>query len=84
MPDDRKVAIERARVYGLRRDAERTPYYSFAEGAAWSQGWYEDLESLTRKFAPERGRGYGLAFFPLGYDRNAIVEPLLRWWRAPA
>lgn len=82
MPDDRKVATERAQRYGLKRDSEQTPYYVYADGAAWMQGWYEDMHSLTHKLAPERGRGYGLAFFPLGYDRNAIVEPLLRWWRA--
>ena len=83
MPDDRKVATDLARQHGLRRDGEHTPYYSYAEGGAWVQGWYEDMESLTRKLAPERGRGYGLAFFPLGYDRNAIVEPLIRWWHTP-
>lgn len=83
MPDDRKVATDLAREHGLHRDAEHTPYYSYADAGAWVQGWYEDMESLTRKLAPDRGRGYGLAFFPLGYDRNAIVEPLLQWWRAP-
>src|SRR3954468_18586680 len=72
MPDDRKVATDLARQHGLRRDAEHTPYYSYADDGAWVQGWYEDMESLTGKLAPERGRGYGLAFFPLGYDRNAI------------
>lgn len=82
MPDDRKVATDLARQHGLRRDAEHTPYYSYADGNAWVQGWYEDMESLTRKLGPDRGRGYGLAFFPLGYDRKAIVEPLLQWWLA--
>ena len=83
MPDDRKVATDIARQHGLLRDAEHTPYYSYGDGDEWVQGWYEDMESLTRKLAPDRGRGYGLAFFPLGYDRNAIVEPLLQWWRSP-
>jgi hypothetical protein len=47
------------------------------------QGWYEDLPSLTRKFAPERAQGYaGLAFFALGYDQGEIIAPLLRWWRS--
>ena len=82
MPDDRKVATDLARQHGSRRDAERTPYYAYAEGGSWLQGWYEDMASLTRKLAPDRGRGYGLAFFPLGYDGNAIVEPLLEWWRS--
>jgi len=83
MPDDRKVATDLARQHGLHRDAEHTPYYSYADAGVWVQGWYEDMESLTRKLAADRGRGYGLAFFPLGYDRNTIVEPLLQWWRAP-
>jgi len=84
MPENRKAAIDLARKHGVKRDAERTPYYAYAENGTWVQGWYEDMESLTHKLAAERGRGYGLAFFPLGYDQNAIVEPLLQWWRAAA
>lgn len=84
MPDNRKAAIDLARAHGLKRDAEHTPYYAYPDGASWVQGWYEDMESLRRKLAAERGRGYGLAFFPLGYDRNAIVDPLLQWWRSAA
>ena len=82
MPNDRLAASELARQHGLRRDGEHTPYYAYRDGEHWVQGWYEDLDSLTRKLAPERGQSYGgLAFFPLGYDHGAIVEPLLRWWR---
>lgn len=82
MPNDRLAARDLARQHGLRRDGEHTPYYAHREGEHWLQGWYEDLESLTRKLAPERTQPYaGLAFFPLGYDQGAIVEPLLRWWR---
>ena len=83
MPNDRLAASELAQQHGLRRDEEHTPYYAYREGAHWVQGWYEDLASLTRKLAPERAQRYaGLAFFPLGYDRGGIVEPLLRWWRS--
>jgi Glycosyl hydrolases family 18 len=82
MPNDRLAASELARQHGLRRDEEHTPYYAYREGEHWVQGWYEDFASLTRKLAPERTQAYaGLAFFPLGYDHGAIVEPLLRWWR---
>ena len=85
MPNDRLAATALAAEHGLRRDAERTPYYAYRAAGRWVQGWYEDLASLTHKLAPERPRGYaGLAFFPLGYDGGEIVEPLLRWWRAPA
>lgn len=84
MPNDRLVASALAREHGLRRDGEGTPYYAYRDGAQWRQGWFEDLESLGRKLAPERARGYaGLAFFPLGYDRGEIVEGMLRWWSAP-
>ena len=84
MPNDRLVASALAQRHGLLRDAEHTPYYVYRDGRRWRQGWFEDLESLTRKLEPERGAGYGgLAFFPLGYDKGEIVAPLLRWWRAP-
>jgi spore germination protein len=83
MPNDRLAATELARLHGLRRDREHTPYFAYRDGAQWLQGWYEDAASLTRKFGPERGRGYaGLAFFPLGYDKGEIVDAMLRWWRA--
>ncbi|MFN2645781.1 MAG: glycosyl hydrolase family 18 protein [Burkholderiales bacterium] len=85
MPNDRLAASALARAHGVRRDPERSPYYAYREDGQWVQGWYEDLESLEHKFVSERLRGYaGLAFFPLGYDGGEIVEPLLRWWRAPA
>jgi hypothetical protein len=84
MPEDRLAATELARLHGLRRDGEHTPYYAYRDGERWMQGWFEDLASLTRKLAPERSQGYaGLAFFALGYDKGEIVEAMLRWWRAP-
>jgi len=84
MPNDRLVAAALAATHGLRRDGEHTPHYAYRQGNRWQQGWYEDMTSLTYKLGPERTRGYaGLAFFPLGYDGGEIVEPLLRWWRAP-
>ena len=84
MPEDRLAASTLAARHGLRRDSEETPYYAYRANGRWLQGWYEDLTSLRHKLGPERLRGYaGLAFFPLGYDGGAIVEPLLRWWRAP-
>ena len=83
MPNDRLAASVLAARHGLRRDRERTPYYAHRDGTHWVQGWYEDMESLTHKLAPERAAGYaGLAFFPLGYDKGEIVEALMRWWRA--
>ena len=54
MPNDRLAASALAREHGLRRDAEDTPYYAYADGAHWRQGWYEDVRSLTRKLAHER------------------------------
>jgi hypothetical protein len=84
MPDDRLAASELARLHGLRRDGEHTPYYAYRDGERWVQGWFEDLASLMRKLAPEQNRGYaGLAFFALGYDKGEIVEAMMRWWRAP-
>lgn len=83
MPHDRRVATDLARRYGLRRDAEGTPYYAYRDGKQWVQGWFEDYESLTRKLGPERaGRYAGLAFFALGYDQGKLMHAMLRWWRA--
>jgi spore germination protein YaaH len=85
MPNDRLAASALARQHGLRRDAEDTPYYAYRDGGHWKQGWYEDVRSLTRKLSHERTLGYaGLAFFPLGYDKGQIVEPMLRWWARTA
>jgi hypothetical protein len=83
MPKDRLAASELARLHGLRRDREHTPYYAYRDGERWVQGWFEDPESLTRKLALERRQGYaGLAFFALGYDKGEIVDAMLRWWRS--
>ena len=83
MPDDRLAATELSRRHGLRRDGEGTPYYVHREGSQWIQGWYEDVDSLSRKLAPERAQAYaGLAFFPLGYDGGEVLDGLLRWWRS--
>jgi len=85
MPNDRLAATRLAREHGLHRDAEESPHYAYRDGAQWRQGWYEDVRSLTHKLARERDRGYaGLAFFPLGYDRGAIVEPMMQWWTRTA
>lgn len=84
MPNDRRVATDLASRHGLRRDREHTPYYAYRVGSHWVQGWYEDLASLTRKLAPERGQGYaGLAFFAVGYDQGRVIEAMLRWWSSP-
>jgi spore germination protein YaaH len=85
MPKDRLAGERTCRQHGLRRDAEETPHYAYRDATQWRQGWYEDVQSLQRKLAPEREQGYaGLAFFPLGYDQGEIVEPMLRWWSRSA
>ena len=85
MPNDRLVATQLARKHGLRRDAEESPHYAYWDGTQWRQGWYEDVRSLTRKLAHEREQGYaGLAFFPLGYDKGAVVKPMMQWWTRTA
>jgi len=38
MPNDRLVATELAKVHGLRRDAEHTPYYAYQEGSNGIKG----------------------------------------------
>ena len=49
MPNDRLVATALAERHGLQRDREHAPFYAYRSGTHWTQGWYEDTRSRTRK-----------------------------------
>ncbi len=65
-PDSRRSAMEEAMTHGLRRDSTSgSPYYAFQDSTGWRQGWFEDAESLRRKYEFVREAGLrGVAIFP--------------------
>ena len=75
---DAPRARQRAEEHGILRDpASGSPYYVFRTESGWVQGWYEDSESLRRKyrFVRENGLG-GIAVFPLAYGTPGLWEEL--------
>ena len=73
-------ALSRAQEHGTHRDAvSGSPYYVYRTDEGWWQGWYEDEESLRRKYAfvQENGLG-GIALFPLAYGTEALWEQIRR------
>lgn len=71
-------AMEAAREHGLERDAvSGSPYYAYQDSTGWRQGWFEDPESLERKyrFVVERGLR-GVAVFPPAYGTEELNAPL--------
>lgn len=78
-------ATERVKNYGVKRDAPTgSPYYAFRTEGGWFQGWFEDGDSLSRKFEfVQQQHLAGIAVFPVGYDGGAF-DPLLKKFRAPA
>lgn len=71
-------AVDRVQAHGARRDpVSGSPFYVFRSDDGWVQGWYEDAESLRRKyrFVRENGLG-GIALFPLAYGTTELWEEL--------
>lgn len=79
---------ERVALYGARVEpVSKSLYYRFVgPSGVCTVGWFEDSWSLQMKsdwlIAQNLG---GIAFFPLGYDKGVLVEPLLaKWKRKPS
>ena len=72
------VALEAVRRHGLRRDpASGSPYYAFEDSTGWRQGWFEDAESLGRKFEWVAQQGLrGVAVFPPAYGTDELERLL--------
>jgi spore germination protein YaaH len=71
-------AMSRALEFGKQRDAvSGSPYYTYEDSTGWYQGWFEDVESLSRKtdFIREMRLG-GAAAFPLGYGNAELVATM--------
>lgn len=78
LPGTRRSARDEAEKYGLRRDdASGSPYFAYQDTSGWRQGWFEDAESLRRKYeyVKEAGLG-GVAIFPPGYGSVELEEVL--------
>ncbi len=73
LPDEPR-ARARAAQAGARRDPESgVPWYALETREGWVQGWYDDPESLRRKYDFVRSRGLGgIALFPLAYGDEAV------------
>lgn len=71
-------ALEAVRRHGLRRDpASGSPYYAFEDSTGWRQGWFEDAESLERKFEWVTAQGLrGVAVFPPAYGTDELARSL--------
>lgn len=69
-------AEAQALLHGVERDSESgTPWYRYRASDGWRQGWFEDSESLRRKFDFVRREGAGgIAFFPLAYGSRDVWD----------
>ncbi len=71
-------ALARSERYGIERDAASgSVWYRFEDGEGWRQGWFDDVQSLTAKYALARSLGLGgVALFPLAYGNDHVWEGL--------
>lgn len=75
-------AREAARRHGLERDQESgSPYYAYEDSTGWRQGWFEDAESLERKFEWVAAQGLrGVAVFPPAYGTEELERLLAAYF----
>ncbi len=80
-PPSARDAIRR---HGLERDPESgSPYYAYEDSAGWRQGWFEDAESLERKFEWVAAQGLrGVAVFPPAYGTEELERLLAEYFGA--
>ncbi len=78
LPGTRRSAREEAATYGVRRDSvSGSPYFAYEDSSGWRQGWFEDAESLRRKYDYIKKAGLrGVAIFPPGYGSDELEEVL--------
>jgi len=82
--DGPPVALEAVRRHGVRRDLESgSPYYAYEDTTGWRQGWFEDAESLRRKFEWVVTNGLrGVAIYPPAYGTDDIDRLLRQIFRS--
>ena len=78
VPGTGRSAREEAAQHGLRRDPESgSPYFAYRDSTGWRQGWFEDAESLRRKYAYVKEAGLrGVAVFPAAYGAEELTAVL--------
>lgn len=77
LPDLPVNLQQRIGTFGATHDfGSGSAYYKYSLGKGeWFEGWFEDWWTLTQKFIFLRDKGLeGVAFFPLGYDNNYLVD----------
>lgn len=79
VPGTGRSAREEAERHGIRRDpASGSPYFAYRDSTGWRQGWFEDAESLGKKYAFVQEAGLrGVAVFPAAYGA-AELRAVLR------
>ncbi|MEM7416943.1 MAG: glycosyl hydrolase family 18 protein [Gemmatimonadota bacterium] len=81
-PGDVLTDLPRARTmaerYGTERDEESgSVWYRYQTADGWRQGWFDDDESLRRKYAFVKREGLGgIAIFPLAYGDDGVWSGL--------
>ncbi len=87
LPDISTSVRQRVQQYGATHDPVSTSsYYRFTRPDGQTvEGWLEDWWSLARKseFLSAERLG-GIAFFPLGYDQDELLDYFLRLQQKPA
>jgi spore germination protein YaaH len=80
---DAPRAEDRAAEFGAQRDpVSGTPWYVFQGEEGWTQGWFDDAESLRAKYDFVRSRGLGgIAIFPLAYGTPGLWADLRNAFR---
>ena len=78
VPGTGRSARAEAEKHGLRRDpASGSPYFAYRDSTGWRQGWFEDAESLRRKYAYVKEAGLrGVAVFPAAYGAEELTAVL--------
>jgi spore germination protein YaaH len=81
LPDLQKSISLRVEAYGAVHDPlTASAYYKFSPlPGEWVEGWFDDWWTLRQKmdFLCQKQHS-GMAFFPLGYDRNELLDFYIR------
>ncbi len=69
-----KAAIQEANYNGASWDSQsQTPWFSYKDGSKWYQVWYDNVESLSRKYDLADSKNLlGVGMWALGYDDGRV------------